>query len=229
MSTFILGLDLGQTNDYSALIVAEKIMPEPAAEPADRRPRYDVRHIERFPLGTPYPAIVDAIVETVERPELGDNVFLVIDGTGVGRAPVDMFRARIGKRAHPVTITSGDAVSESEDGYLRVPKRDLVGVVQVLLQSKRLRFAQGLQLVSLLTKELTNFHVKIDLETAHDSYGAWRAGQHDDLVLALALAVWAGENPGHFQLKGHYAWPTILTARIPSRIDRHDWFGRDRG
>ena len=104
MSTFILGLDLGQTNDYSALIVAEQIMPEPATPPADTRPRYDVRHIERFPLGTPYPAIVDATVETLERPELGDNVFLVIDGTGVGRAPVDMFRARIGQRAHPVTI-----------------------------------------------------------------------------------------------------------------------------
>ena len=223
MSTFILGLDLGQTNDFSALIVAEQIMPEPSTPPADRRPRYDVRHIERFPLGTPYPTIVDATVETLERPELGDNVSLIIDGTGVGRAPVDMFRDRIGKRAHPVTITSGDAVSVSDDGYIRVPKRDLVGVVQVLLQSKRLRFAQGLQLVSLLTKELTNFHVKIDLDTAHDSYGAWRSGQHDDMVLALALAVWAGENPVYFRPKGLYSWPTIVTARIPSRIERRDW------
>ena len=222
MSTFILGLDLGQTNDYSALIVAEQIMPEPAVPPADRRPRYDVRHIERFPLGTPYPAIVDATVETLERPELGDNVFLVIDGTGVGRAPVDMFRERIGQRAHPVTITSGDAVSESEDGYIRAPKRDLVGVVQVLLQSKRLRFAQGLQLVSLLTKELTNFHVKIDLETAHDSYGAWRAGQHDDLVLALALAVWAGENPVYFQPKGLFTLPYIVGVAMRKRSER-DW------
>ncbi len=222
MSTFILGLDLGQTNDYSALIVAEQIMPEPAEPPADRRPRYDVRHIERFPLGTPYPTIVDATVETFERPELGDKVFLVIDGTGVGRAPVDMFRDRIGKRAHPVTITGGDAVSESEDGYIRTPKRDIVGVVQVLLQSKRLRFAQSLQLVSLLTKELTNFHVKIDLETAHDSYGAWRAGQHDDLVLALALAVWAGENPVHFQPKGLFTLPFIVGVAMRKRRDR-DW------
>jgi len=213
MSTFILGLDLGQTNDYSALIVAEQIMPEPAAvPPTDHRPRYDVRHIERFPLGTPYPAIVDATVETLERPELGTNVRLIIDGTGVGRAPVDMFRERVGRLAHPVTITSGDAVSVSDDGYIRVPKRDLVGVVQVLLQSKRLRFAQGLQLVSLLTKELTNFHVKIDLETAHDSYGAWRAGQHDDMVLALALAVWAGENPVYFQPKGLFTLPLYASS-----------------
>ncbi len=30
-------------------------------------------------------------------------------------------------------------------------------------------------------------------EQAHDSYGAWREGTHDDLVLAVALALWAGE------------------------------------
>ncbi len=222
MSTFILGLDLGQTNDYSALIVAEQIMPDPATPPADRRPRYDVRHIERYPLGTPYPAIVDATVAMFERPELGDKVFLVIDGTGVGRAPVDMFRARIGQRAYPVTITGGDAVSESDDGYIRAPKRDLVGVVQVLLQSKRLRFAQGLQLVSLLTKELTNFHVKIDLETAADSYGAWRAGTHDDMVLALALAVWAGENPVYFRPKGLFVMPFVIGVAMPKRRER-DW------
>ena len=27
----------------------------------------------------------------------------------------------------------------------------------------------------------------------HDTYAAWRDGQHDDLVLALALALWGGE------------------------------------
>ena len=31
--------------------------------------------------------------------------------------------------------------------------------------------------------------VKIS-ETGKDSYGAWREGAHDDLVLAVALAVW---------------------------------------
>ena len=218
MPTFFLGLDLGQTADYSALIVAEKITPKPARPPADSRPRYDIRHIERFPLGTPYPAIVDATVAILERPELGTDVRLIMDGTGVGRAPVDMFRTRIRQRAYPVTITNGDAVSKSDDGYFRVPKRDLVGVVQVLLQSKRLRFAQGLQLVSLLTKELTNFHVKIDPETAHDSYSAWRTGVHDDLVLALALAVWAGESQHLFgRPMNAVAGGTRATIGLPPR------------
>ena len=32
-----------------------------------------------------------------------------------------------------------------------------------------------------------------DRVTRHDTYEAWREGQHDDLVLSLALACWCGE------------------------------------
>jgi hypothetical protein len=31
------------------------------------------------------------------------------------------------------------------------------------------------------------------LQPAPDSYKAWSAGDHDDLVLSVALACWAGE------------------------------------
>jgi hypothetical protein len=73
-----------------------------------------------------------------------------------------------------------------------VPKRELVSVAQVALQTGRLKIAASLAEAATLTNELMNFKVKISLETAHDSYGAWREGTHDDLVLALAL--WVGAN-----------------------------------
>ena len=41
-----------------------------------------------------------------------------------------------------------------------------------------------------LRKELLDFKIRIDPQTAHDSYAAWRAGAHDDLVLAAAAAAW---------------------------------------
>ncbi|MDD1753960.1 MAG: hypothetical protein LUQ38_12840 [Methanotrichaceae archaeon] len=41
--------------------------------------------------------------------------------------------------------------------------------------------------------ELLNFKVKIDPQTAHDSYSAWRESEHDDLVLSVALACWYAE------------------------------------
>jgi hypothetical protein len=45
-------------------------------------------------------------------------------------------------------------------------------------------------------QEFLAFRVKIDPLTAHDSYGAWREGAHDDLVLAVAVAAWYAEEWG---------------------------------
>ena len=44
-----------------------------------------------------------------------------------------------------------------------------------------------------LTAELAGFQMKVTA-AGHDQYGAWREGAHDDLVLAVALAVWYGEH-----------------------------------
>jgi hypothetical protein len=41
----------------------------------------------------------------------------------------------------------------------------------------------------ILMSELADFRVRISA-SGSDTYGAWRGGAHDDLVLALALAVW---------------------------------------
>ncbi len=187
MSRFYAGLDLGQTNDYSCLVAIEKQWDAEA-----KHLRYDLRHLERFPLKTPYPVIVSRVTEMMNTPPLNTAGSLVVDQTGCGRPVVDMFKPKLGHRLKPVTITGGDTETETEGGW-RVPKRDLVSVVQVLLQQKRLRFAPGLPEVETLINELLQFQVKISLETAHDSYGAWREGTHDDMVLALALVCWHEE------------------------------------
>ncbi len=90
-----------------------------------------------------------------------------------------------------MTITGGEAATREPGGY-RVPKRDLVGALQVLLQQERLHVAQGLPEAATLVRELLDFRVKLS-DAGHDSYGAWREGTHDDLVLAVALAVWRAE------------------------------------
>jgi hypothetical protein len=46
--------------------------------------------------------------------------------------------------------------------------------------------------VGLLVKELQNFRTKVTV-AGTDPLEAWREGQHDDMVLAVALATWAGE------------------------------------
>jgi hypothetical protein len=72
----------------------------------------------------------------------------------------------------------------------RVPKRDIVPALEVPFQTGELKVAEGLTLWPALKEELLNFRRKINLKTAHDSYEHWRESDHDDLVLATALACW---------------------------------------
>jgi hypothetical protein len=177
---YIVGVDLGQAADYSALVVAEH---------TDQQ--YRVRHIKRWALGTGYPAIVASVQAMLLRAPLLGHSALIVDHTGCGRPVVDMLR-QAGLALLAVSIHGGDNVSFHHMDY-RVPKRDLVGAVQVLLQQGRLQIAEALPLTPILTSELQAFRVKIDPQTAHDSYSAWRERDHDDLVLSLGLCCWWGE------------------------------------
>jgi hypothetical protein len=186
---FFLGLDLGQTQDFTALAVLER--PATAVRQADSAPpEYALRHLQRFPLGTPYTEIVPAVARLTSTHPLSGSA-LIVDQTGVGRAVVDMLRQAAGWVV-PITITGGHAVSRTEDGSYHVPKKELVTGLQVVMQARRLQIARRLPDAALLIRELQNFQVKITA-AAHETFGVWRDGQHDDLVLAVALACWWGE------------------------------------
>ena len=191
---FALGLDLGQVRDHSAIVVVERVIAtaDDGAEACMRiqGPVYRVRYVERFPLGTTYPDIVTAVEELLDDRPLRGRTRLVVDGTGVGVPVIDMFQER-GRPLLPIMITGGDAISY-QGRIVRVPKRDVVSVLQVLFQSQRLRIAAEITERDLLIAELINFSARITTN-AHDTYEAWREGQHDDLVLALGLACWSFE------------------------------------
>jgi hypothetical protein len=180
---YILGLDLGQAADFSALAILEQTKQVKAN-------RYGCRGLKRWPLGTSYPAIVAEVAKLVEKLPLKDAK-LVIDGSGVGRPVVDMFtKAHLSASIEPVIITAGQSESQA-DRYHHVAKVILVSSVQVLLQERRLQFAAALTETPILVRELENYRVKVT-PAANESFNA-REGEHDDLVLALALACWWGE------------------------------------
>lgn len=184
---YYLGLDLGQAHDFTALCIIERL-------DLDKQKIHHCRHLERFPIGTSYPHIGQHVARMVARSELKGQYRCIVDATGVGRPVVDLLRKE-GVSVIPVTITGGSEETSDGLGGYRVPKRDLVSLLQVLLQSGRLLLAEGLPEVRALVDEMLTFQVKIT-EAANDVYGAWREGQHDDLVLALALAVWYSEKYG---------------------------------
>jgi hypothetical protein len=76
-------------------------------------------------------------------------------------------------------------------GGLAIPKSDVVGTVQVLLQTRRPIIARDLPDAPLLVRELERYRPTVTLHPANAV--AWRDGRNDDLVLAVALAAWAGE------------------------------------
>jgi hypothetical protein len=158
-----------------------------------------LRHLERYELGTSYPEVIARVIRLLTRHPIRhhlERTRLIVDATGVGRPVVDSFRAQ-GVRPVGITIHGGDTVTAEAPGpeilNLRVPKRDLVAAVQTTLQSRRLQIAAELPLAATLRKELLNFRIEIDPKTAHDSYSHWREGDHDDLVLATAVACWYRE------------------------------------
>src|SRR5436190_4458399 len=151
---YLVGLDLGQRADPSALAVLEMdrwVM--------DQHAICRIRYLERWPLGTSYLKIVEQVCLLMHRVPL-NNAPLLVDATGVGRPVIDLFKEKMVGRLHPVMITAGHhETREVIDRltWLNVPKRNLVSITAVLLQSQRLKVAPDLSHSALLIEELEHF------------------------------------------------------------------------
>ncbi len=175
---FAAGVDLGQAQDPSAIGIIER-----------REAERHLRHLERLPLGTPYPSVVERVSGLVRA--LPARSALVVDAGGPGRPVVDSMREQ-GLEPIPVSITSGKRERRA-NGMVYVPKRELVRGLVVAFESERLKIAKGLPLAEAFIRELQAFQVRLTAK-GRDTYAA-RSGEHDDLVLAVALAVWRCQSP----------------------------------
>jgi phage FluMu gp28-like protein len=204
---FVLGLDLGQTNDFTAMVVLERAENELHA-----------RHIERLPLGISYPRQVERVAALVGSPQLAHDVLVAVDSTGVGRAVVDLLRAALVPLGTPltaITITGGSTASHVGSKW-SIPKKDLIGAAQIALQSQVLKIASALPTAQLLADELAAYQVKIS-EDGRDTYGNGREAPHDDLVLALAIATYAATRPRRRTRITHAGLEQPLGLRSSSR------------
>ncbi len=193
---YILGLDLGLINDYSALSMLEQAETlERADFSKDIGEHYEVAyhlvHLQRFKLATQYPAVVQRVKEIMENPKIARNNHLILDATGVGTPVLQMFRA-VGVNPVGVTLTAGAEVTKTSDSYegYHVPKGQLVSTLMVLVQSGRLKIAEGLEHAPAFDEEMQNFHYTLDKKTGHDTYESVKDSVHDDLVVSVALAAW---------------------------------------
>jgi len=193
---YFVGLDLGQSQDFTALVVVERAEVAGAWDGASFTHATEtsarLRHMERIPLGTTYPEVVERVAKVMRSAALaGGRRYLVVDATGVGQPVVDLLeRAGLPCKIWPVTITGG-ASEGVANGTYRVPKRDLIIGLQVRLQEGELQIAAGLKEGATLVRELGDMRVQMT-SGGREKYGA-KSGAHDDLVLAVALACWGVE------------------------------------
>ena len=196
---FYVGLDLGQSADHTALAVVQSLKQRNAEGEIGRY--LHLRHLERYPLRTPYTTIADGVVDVMRSEALTSDEYdptrhrvakpkaeLLVDKTGVGRGVTDILKER-GLRFTGIVIHGGET-THNTDGAYHVPKKDLVAALEVPFDKGTLKIAEGLELWLGLREELQSFRRKQNPKTAHVSFEHWRDSDHDDLVLAVAMACW---------------------------------------
>ena len=176
---YFIGVDLGQKRDHTAIAIVE------ATESG-----LNLRYVERLDLETPYTAVARRVSEIARATGQLGKVTLVVDATGVGSPVIDLLKAS-GLAPIAVTITGGTMTSQS-GGLVRVPKQELILTVVALVESGRLKIAADIVHSGTLVQELLGFKLRVNKRTRRASYAAGKQTIHDDLVLALALACWAG-------------------------------------
>lgn len=185
---YIVGLDLGPPGEFTAISVVERTTIEVGDVALNH---YAVRHLERYTPGASFPDVVERIASLFDTAPVKDG-HLLVDETGVGSAVARLIRKRgIPAKVRSVVVTNGFQDMRDTSTW-RLPKTELVGTLQLLLQTRRLKVASDLPDAATLVKELADFRAKPPTKTG-DDLADWRDRPHDDLVLAVAIATWFGE------------------------------------
>ena len=189
-----LGLDLGKSQDFSALAALEyrrtwtmvRNRVNYGMDPKDELVEYSVRQLARIPLGTKYLDVVNTVQGLLRRVTKKYDCTLVVDATGVGAPVMEMFQEMIPPQRAvmvPVVITSGESVSGNGrrgQNDWRVSRQDLLTGLQVMLETRQLAIGADLKFAPALREELLEMR----------SLRSDGSGRHDDLTMALALACW---------------------------------------
>jgi len=185
LGVVVVGVDIGQKYDPTAIAVAEHEWRKREGREEDH---WLIRHLERLPLGTPYPEVANRLTEVASgvRKRVQSTPTVYVDATGVGQPVVDEMAAR-GLWVVAVYFTHGDKRTEEGWSGVKLGKAWLVSRLQTLLQGGRIHLPKT-QETQRLAQELLDYEIRIS-EDANDKYGAFKVGTHDDMVTALGLAV----------------------------------------
>lgn len=141
---------------------------------------FDLRHLHRLP-GAEYPEVIRVVSALMKSlPTARMPPALVVNVTHVGK-PVVVLMTKSALRPIAVTIADGAAEHRVASNEFRVPAKDLIGTLAVLLQSDRFKISADLTETEALTSELARLNYGED---------DWKESNSNGLSLAVCLAAW---------------------------------------
>ncbi len=191
---YLVGVSVGIASQPSAIAIVEAESVTAHGELTGKIKTMRLRHLQRLPLSATYPNLAEqlrSLRDGLKAHEEGPSSALIVDVTGTGRSVTKFLRDDTLEPIE-VCITAGMGQAEVEPGYWRVSKKELVGQLQVLMQSDSFQVSSGLDLVPEFTEEMRNFRMRASA-AAGDDIDSWRDSTADDLVFATALATWRGQ------------------------------------
>jgi hypothetical protein len=205
LEPFVVGLQLARLRSPASLVIVQRA----AGDTVDAPITHQVVYAARWAPGSPYPQVVREVTKILrpEKPKLPRRKFdpmapptrknpldenisaLVLNATGVPLAALELLReADPDARLVSVWIGQGEQATQDDAGW-KVPLQDLVGVVQVLQEENRLVYASGLPHGEALLQQADSL-TATPMPAGRERFVSPEA---DDLLKALALAVWYGE------------------------------------
>ncbi len=182
-----IGLDLGQRRDHTALAVFSAVEWIVGRDPVTyswiKHQEFRISHLDRIPLGVPYTKVPGMVRERVIEANLTAKVTIAVDASGPGLPVADLLRhSDLPASVLPVIITGGSGNSKVPNkGVYTIPRKDILTLLRIAIESRRLKAPRNLAMRDEFLDELANLGAESSSHTR----------DHDDLVFAVALALWA--------------------------------------
>lgn len=207
---YLIGADLGQSNDFSAVcVLKDEALPIIDGDKVIVGPRNrTVVFADRF-RGVSYIDVVDYLIRLKNADPFKGKTDLAIDGTSIGRVCSDILHEQ--NITHwAVTMTGGQDWSKKNARYVNCGKTFLVENLAVLFASGDLKFAPDLPLRPDIEADLASFTTMTTAAGNQIITQSRSVGGHGDLGIALMVSAFASQylKPRHIisqaQLRGMF-------------------------
>ena len=190
LNELFIGIDVGKRQDHTAIVALELTLSQstqrdPVSFNYQTQAHLLLRSAESLPLGSDHldlPSRIRALIAALPGPYKRIN--LIIDATGESTL-IEVLRRDRALNQYPLTpvaITSGHQTTILSGNYKGLPRPDLLTRLRTAFGTDRISLPATTPGLAELEKELIAFR----------SDG--QQPEHDDLVFALALAVWLAFN-----------------------------------